>query len=167
MQWAQSIVKVLKDYEVKFINFVPDAMGEQIMRVAREDPFFELLPLAREEEGIGVASGQAVAGGRGAVLFPGSGLGNSINALASLAIPYRIPVPMIIGHRGNLGEFNATQVMMGQSLTDILDSLRIPWFEMKHQDEVETLVEGMLRVCYASESPAACLISTQLAGWKE
>lgn len=167
MEWARSIVKVLRAYEVCFINYVPDAMGEQIMRIAREDPFFTLCPLAREEEGVGQVSGQSVAGKRGVLLMPGSGLGNSINALASLPIPYRIPVPMIIGHRGDLGEFNAAQVTMGQGVRRILGALNIPFFELTAPDTVETQVEGMLRICYSSESPAANLISTQLAGWKE
>jgi sulfopyruvate decarboxylase alpha subunit len=167
MQWAQDIVAALKAAEVRFINYLPDAMGEQLFRIVRQDPYFELLPLAREEEGVGVVCGQALGGVRGALVMPVSGLGNSINALASLAIPYKFPLPMIIGHRGDLGEFNATQVTMGQSARSIFDALRIPFFELKYAAEVPKLAEGALRLAYSSEGPVALLISTQLAGWKE
>ncbi len=167
MQWPNTIVHVLKKYDVRFINYVPDAMGERLLKIVRDDKDFDVLPLTREEEGVGVVCGQSLAGRRGVLLMPTSGVGNSINAIASLPIPYRIPVPMIIGFRGDLGEFNATQVMMGQALPDILRALRIPYFTLRREDEVEVLTEGFLRITYATESPAALLISTQLAGWKE
>lgn len=167
MQWPNTIVHVLKKYDVRFINYVPDAMGERLLKIVRDDKDFDVLPLTREEEGVGVVCGQSLAGRRGVLLMPTSGIGNSINAIASLPIPYRIPVPMIIGLRGDLGEFNATQVMMGQALPDILRALRIPCFTLRREDEVEVLTEGFLRITYATESPAALLISTQLAGWKE
>jgi sulfopyruvate decarboxylase TPP-binding subunit len=99
--------------------------------------------------------------------MPTSGFGNSINAIASLPIPYRIPMPMIIGFRGDLGEFNGTQVMMGQALPDIMRALRIPCYAIHREDEAAVITEGFLRIAYATEGPAALLITTQLAGWKE
>lgn len=167
MAWAEHVVAALKGANIRFINYLPDAMGEQIFRIARQDPAFELLPLAREEEGVGVTCGQALGGRRGVLVMPVSGLGNSLNALASLAIPYKFPLPMIIAHRGDLGEFNAAQVTMGQAALEILDAMRIPTFELRREDEVAKVTEGALRIAYASESPVAIMISTHVAGWKE
>ncbi|MCZ6645606.1 MAG: thiamine pyrophosphate-binding protein [SAR324 cluster bacterium] len=167
MAWAEQIVGVLKQYRVKFINYVPDAKGEQILKVARKDDYFQILPLAREEEGIGVVCGQAIGGERGVVLMPTAGLGNSINALASLAIPYKFSLPMIIGVRGDLGEFNQAQIPMGQALPGILSALNIPMFRITRDDEVEKMTEGALRVSYANESPVAILVTNELAGWKK
>ena len=65
MSWAQYIVDSLKTYDVRFLSYVPDSILEQILRIARQDPFFDILPLAREEEGVGVVAGQHV-GGSGA-----------------------------------------------------------------------------------------------------
>lgn len=167
MSWAHSIIEQLKVYNIRFLSYVPDAIGERILQLARQDTFFDLLPLAREEEGIGVITGQHVGGQRGALLMPTSGLGNSINALASLAIPYQIPLPILIGCRGELGEFNAAQVPMGQALRPILDALRIPHFEVRYPEEVTTVVDGALKLTYTLELPVALLISTQLVGWKD
>src|ERR1700690_688902 len=99
MVWAESMVRVLKRNNVRFLNFVPDTKIEKILVAARQLGGFDLLPLTREEEGIGVVCGQAIGGGRGVMLCPTAGLGNSINALTSLAIAYRISCPMIIGVR--------------------------------------------------------------------
>jgi sulfopyruvate decarboxylase alpha subunit len=167
MSWAQTVVNCLKAADIRFLNYLPDAMGEQILRIARQDSAFELLPLAREEEGVGVVCGQALGGVRGALVMPVSGLGNSINALASLAVPYKFSLPMIIAHRGDLGEFNPTQVTMGQTAREILHALRIPYFELTQEAEVQKMTEGALRITYATEGPVALFISTQVAGWKE
>jgi sulfopyruvate decarboxylase alpha subunit len=167
MSWSQQIIAQLKAYNIRFISHVPDAMGEQLLKLARQDPFFDILPLAREEEGVGVVTGQYVGGARGALFMPTSGVGNAINALASLAIPYQIPLPLFIGFRGDLGEFNAAQVPMGQALRPILEALHIPTFVLTRPEEVTIQVDGALKLAYALELPVAVLISTQLAGWKD
>lgn len=167
MTWPEQITQLLKDYDIRFLSYVPDAIGEQILKQARQDDFFDLLPLAREEEGVGVVAGQYVGGARGAVLMPTSGVGNAVNALASLAIPYEIPLPMFIGWRGDLGEFNSAQVPMGQALRPILDSLQIPHFMLTRPNDVVTVVDGALKLAFAHERPVAVIISTQLAGWKD
>jgi sulfopyruvate decarboxylase alpha subunit len=167
MAWAETIVGVLRKNKVRFLNYVPDTKIEKILAAARQLGGFEALPLTREEEGIGVVCGQSLGGGRGVMLCPTAGLGNSINALASLAIAYRIPCPMIIGVRGDLGEFNPGQVAMGQSTQGILDALRIPCYRITREDEVEKMTEGALRICYASEGPVAILVTNEVAGWKE
>ena len=167
MSWSQCVIEQLKAYEIRYLSYVPDAMGEQLLKLARQDDFFDLTPLAREEEGVGVVAGQYLGGQRGAVLMPTSGVGNAINALASLAIPYQIPMPLFIGFRGDLGEFNAAQVPMGQALRPIFDALRIPYVELSRPDEVSVQVGGALKLTYSLEQPVALLISTQLAGWKD
>jgi sulfopyruvate decarboxylase alpha subunit len=167
MSWPQDIIAQLKAHRIRCISHVPDAIGEQLLQVARQDPFFDILPLAREEEGIGVVTGQYVGGVRGTVFMPTSGVGNAINALASLAIPYQIPLPLFIGFRGDLGEFNAAQVPMGQALRPILEALHIPSFVLTRPEEVSTQVDGALKLAYALELPVAIVISTQLAGWKD
>jgi sulfopyruvate decarboxylase alpha subunit len=167
MTWVQAIIDQLKLYNIRYLSYVPDAIGEQILKLARPDNFFDILPLAREEEGIGVVTGQYIGGARGAVLMPTSGVGNAVNALASLALPYHIPLPMFIGLRGDLGEFNPAQVPMGQALEPILESLHIPCYLLKRPDEVTMVVDGALKLAFALEQPVALLISTQLAGWKD
>ena len=74
---------------------------------------------------------------------------------------------MIIGVRGELGEFNQAQVAMGQALPDILKSLNIPTFRITREDEVEQITDGALRLGYANESPVAILLTNELAGWKK
>jgi sulfopyruvate decarboxylase subunit alpha len=54
-----------------------------------------------------------------------SGLGNCINALASLDMLYGIPLLMIISHRGGAGEPIIGQVPMGRLTVPLLDAMNI------------------------------------------
>ena len=64
-------------------------------------------------------------GKRPAILMQNSGLGNSINALVSLDLLYRIPVVLIVSHRGTEGEKVSAQVPMGQASVPLLDAIGI------------------------------------------
>ena len=166
MSWAQYIVDQLKTYDVVFRVTCPTPSWNKSCASPDRTRFSIFSPWRVKKKG-GVVAGQHVGGQRGAVLMPTSGVGNAINALASLAIPYHVPMPLFIGWRGDLGEFNATQVLMGQALRPILEALRIPYFVLTHPEDVPTLLDGGLKLTYAMEQPVAFLLSTQLAGWKD
>ena len=59
-------------------------------------------------------------------MLQSSGLGNSLNALTSLLLPYQIPVLIIISMRGDAGEWNAAQVPMGRAMAPICDAIGVP-----------------------------------------
>ena len=56
-------------------------------------------------------------------MLQSSGLGNSLNALTSLLLPYQIPVLMVVSMRGDAGEWNAAQVPMGRAVRAIFDAI--------------------------------------------
>ncbi|MCI0898295.1 MAG: decarboxylase, partial [Chloroflexi bacterium] len=100
MNWAEQIVKTLKDWDTSMIVYVPDISIHQVTSLIDEDPFFRLVSATREEEAIGIAVGSYAVGRNAAVFMQSSGFGNSVNALASLCIPARAPIPMFINLRG-------------------------------------------------------------------
>ena len=110
MNWAETIVQALKDSEISLIAFVPDISIHQVTKLLEEDDYFHVVAATREEEAIGIACGAYAAGRKAAVFMQSSGFGNCINAIASLCIPYRIPLPMFINLRGEVDEFNLAQV---------------------------------------------------------
>src|SRR5262245_29211237 len=86
--WWEVVVAALKAHQVRLIAHVPDQVLAPLVRAFEADPFFEVVPLTREEEGVGILSGGYLGGMRGALLLQSSGLGNSINALAGLSLAY-------------------------------------------------------------------------------
>ena len=82
--WANTIVNGLKEAEISFVSGVPDSALSKVINLLERDDYFTVVPASREEEAIGIAVGAYVSGVRSAVYMQSSGVGNSINAIASL-----------------------------------------------------------------------------------
>jgi sulfopyruvate decarboxylase alpha subunit len=166
MDWTEGIVAALKRHEVTLIPYLPDSIVQRALARLAEDPFFRLVPVAREEECVGILTGAYLGGRRGALFAQNSGLGNCVNALASLAVPWQIPVLLFLSQRGELGEFNVSQTGMGRATRPILDALGIPHVTPTRPEEVEGLVSDGLKLAYDTRTPLAVLLARQLTGGK-
>ena len=166
MNWAETIAQALKDAEVSLVAYVPDISINQVTRLLEEDDYFHVVSATREEEAIGIASGAYAVGRNAAVFMQSSGFGNCINAIASLCIPCRLPIPMFINLRGEVGEFNIAQVAMGRTTRPILDTLGIPYYTLDSDDRLGQRVYGALQLCYASRQPLALCLTPMLHGGK-
>ena len=166
MTWAESLVQYLKEGDVSMMVYVPDVTVDQCAQLMRKDPFFHVVSATREEEAIGIAAGAYAAGRNAAVFMQSSGFGNCANALASLCIPYRIPVPLVINLRGQPGEHTIAQVSMGRATRPILDVLGLIHFTLESQEGLDKVVPGALKLCYSGRQPLAICLTPMLHGGK-
>src|SRR5262252_984892 len=105
--WASAVCAGLRTVGSRHVVYVPDNPLSHVLRVLREDyREIETTLATREEEAFGIAAGLFVGGVKPTVMLQSSGLGNSINALTSLLIPFQIPVLIVISMRGDAGEWN-------------------------------------------------------------
>ncbi len=130
------------------------------MRLVSDDPDIIHIPVTREEEGVGLCAGAWIGGRKPALLMQNSGLGNSINALASLDFLYEIPLIMIISHRGCEGEPIVGQVPMGRLTPRLLDAMEIPRFSPTPAEAEET-VAWAWEQAEAQRRPVAVLLDLQ------
>jgi sulfopyruvate decarboxylase subunit alpha len=128
MESTQSVYKGLKDAGINFIVSIPCVNLGKLLEIIDLDNEIIHVPVTREEEGFGIAAGAYMGGMKPAILMQNSGLGNSVNVLASLYNLYKIPILMIMSHRGTKGEFMGAQIPMGNATPLILDALNIPYF---------------------------------------
>ena len=166
MSWADIIVDSLKKWDTSLIAYVPDISIHQVTSLIEADPFFHLVSATREEEAIGIAVGAYAVGGNSAVFMQSSGFGNSVNALASLCIPCRTPIPIFINLRGGAGEFNIAQVAMGRTTRPILDLLGLVHFTLEDEYKMDKVVDGALKLCHANRQPVAICLTQLLHGGK-
>ena len=166
MSWAETLVQCLRDAQISLIVYVPDINIDQATRLMEDDPAFHVVAAAREEEAVGIAVGAYAAGRNSAVFMQSSGFGNSINALGSLCIPFRVPIPFFINLRGELGEFNIAQVPMGRATRPILDLFGLPHYTLTEEANMEKIVKGAVQLCYASRQPVAVCLTPLLHGGK-
>ena len=166
MNWAEIIVDSLKKWNTSLIAYVPDISIHQVTSLIEADPYFHLVSATREEEAIGIAAGAYAVGRNSAVFMQSSGFGNSVNALASLCIPARVPIPLFINLRGGPGEFNIAQVPMGRTTRPILDLLGLVHFTLDDEYKMDRIVEGAIKLCHANRQPVAICLTQLLHGGK-
>lgn len=154
---SHTIYRGLKRAGIDFATSVPCVNLQQLLTLVEEDPQIIHVPVTREEEGVGLCAGAWMAGRRPALLMQNSGLGNCINALASLDFLYGIPLLMIISHRGGAGEHMVGQVSMGQLTAPLLDAMEIPHFSPDGA-EAEDAVNAAWHRAEADQKPAAVLL---------
>jgi len=165
--WPGRILSVLKANDICSLSFVADTVIGRILKEAAKDRYFHLTTLAREEEGIGIISGEYFGGRYGTLMMQSAGFGNCVNALASLAIPYQVPFLILISQRGELGEFNACHVVMGKAIRRMMEALGMQHYTLDHEDNLEVILNGAIKTAYTSEQPVAVFLSTTLVGWKD
>jgi len=81
----------------------------------------------REDAAVGVAAGAWLGGRRPTVLIQNSGLGTSLNALASLSLLYGLPALVLVTWRGYLGKDAPEHLLMGEVSPALLDLLGVPY----------------------------------------
>lgn len=166
MAWAETMVDALKESDTSLIAYVPDISIDRVTSLIAQDPFFHLVSATREEEAIGIAVGAHAVGRNAAVFMQSSGFGNCVNALASLCIPARTPIPFFINLRGEIGEFNIAQTAMGRATKPILDTFGITHYTLTDEYRLDALLKGGIKLCHAARQPVAFCMTPLLHGGK-
>jgi phosphonopyruvate decarboxylase len=97
-----------------------------INRVIGDDRL-DYVGAASEGEAVAIASGAWLAGRQTVVICQNSGLGNAVNPLTSLNVPFRIPTLLVVTWRGQPGLKDEPQhVLMGEITGALLDVIRVP-----------------------------------------
>ena len=111
-----------------FWGGVPCSFFKPLISYAIESPKITYIAASSEGEAVGVAMGAYLASKKSVVICQNSGLGNMVNPITSLNYPFRIPVLLIISHRGAPNIKDEPQhTFMGKITEDILDTMKIPW----------------------------------------
>jgi sulfopyruvate decarboxylase subunit alpha len=165
--WASGVCAGVYAAGSRHVVYVPDNPLAHVLRVVREDfPDIRTILATREEEAFGIAAGLYLGGARPTVMLQSSGLGNSLNALTSLLVPYRIPMLIVISMRGDDGEWNAAQIPMGRAVRPILEAIGIPHATVETPETTAAIVQRVGQEALSTQLPAACLLSRRLTGSK-
>jgi sulfopyruvate decarboxylase alpha subunit len=161
-RWYETVVEVLKRNEIRLVTYVPDKVLAPLISAVAADDYFTCFIPAREEEAVGIVCGSWMGGMRGIVLMQTSGFATLANVLASLAVPYQIPLLMMISERGTLGEFNLGQATVCRTMRPLLASLGIEAHTLTRRDELDFIVDRTISQALATHSPAALILSPLL-----
>ena len=142
-----------------FAATLPDSRIHQLLLALEADPRCIHVPLAREEEGVGVCAGAWLTGRVPALVIQNSGLLNCCNALTTLNGLYDIPLLLLVSYRGTMEEESFFHVPLGRVTEPVLDSLEIPYRVVTRADEISPAVANATHFMRTSQRPAAVLMT--------
>jgi sulfopyruvate decarboxylase alpha subunit len=164
--WHGIVLETLKRNDIRLVPYVPDRVLTMLIKNLHADPFFTTFPTAREEEAVGIVSGAWMGGLRGAVMMQTSGFATLANVLASLVMPYQIPLIMFVSERGTLGEFNYGQSLVCRTMRPVLDSLAMEHHTITRLEESEFIIDRSIKQAVTTQAPVALILSPLLTGGK-
>lgn len=162
MAWHDAAVTALRASDVRLVTYIPDNVLSPLIQAVHADPWFTVICPAREEEAVGIAAGAYMAGMRGITLMQTSGFATLPNVLASLIVPYQIPLLMMISERGTLGDHQLGQAIVCRTMRPVLQALGIEHFAIERPEDVEFVIGSMARQAYSTQAPAAVILSPLL-----
>src|SRR3954464_918508 len=160
------IYDALKKCDIGLVSALPETWLVHLIRMAEDDPKMILVRLAKEEEGVGISAGAHFAGVKSAMLMQNHGFLASINGIVSLAQLYRIPLLMLISHRGSFGERDPWQTQGGNVTESVLRSLAIPYCFLDSAETAVKRIQHAYTLAASSLQPVAVLLTRDLM-WEE
>ena len=163
--WSLEVFRAMQARNFTLVCTVPDGGLTNLLNLIEADDRIGLVTLSTEEEGIGIATGCWLGGGRAMIAMQSSGVGNCINALG-LPLAYRAPCLMLVTMRGQWGEFNPWQVPMGQATRPALEAMGVRCFSVERPEEVGETFAAAADLAFNSRTSAAVLVSQRIIGAK-
>ena len=122
---------------------------------------FRNIMVMREEDGVGLCAGLFLAGNRPMMHIQSSGLGNMLNAIMTLPVPYELPLPVLASWRGVHRERVEVQMPFNIHLPDLLDAMDIVYTVIHEAGDLDRL-EGAVADAFEHHRPHIILVSPKV-----
>ena len=163
MTIEEKIVTDFVNNDIEFVTTVPcKQLAGVIDKIEGSSDIYHI-PSNKEDEGIGLCAGAYMGGKRPAIIMQNTAIGVTVNTLVTLTQYYRMPLPMLISYRGELGEPVACQVEMAVHTKALLAQLNIPTYHF-HQEADADEFDAILKYTFMCNKPVAIL--TDATFWK-
>ncbi|MDG4810868.1 phosphonopyruvate decarboxylase [Micromonospora sp. WMMD1120] len=158
MTTGEEFLTALEARGVTFLSGVPCSYFAAPLRLLADHERVSYVPAVNEGSALAIAAGARLAGVPAGVLIQNSGLGNLINPLTSLVLPYSIPLLVLMSMRGypTAGPGEPQHRLMGRVSTTWLDSMDLPYWHFER--EGMPFVELMAEVSKTLESGRTCFV---------
>ena len=163
--WQEDLYRVLKEFEVSQVSYVPDAGHRVLIDKSLEDPGMHSVPLTTEEEGIAMLAGAHLGGARGVAAMQSSGIGNCVN-MFSLVKNGLFPMLVLVSMRGDFGEGNPWQMPMGQAVEPVMEAMGFITVRIDRPEDVEGAMRAACTMVFKSGQAVGVLLTQKLIGAK-
>ncbi len=157
---AAAIVTGLKQAGVNFVASLPSNSLAPVIHTIMKDTDFINVPVANEEDGIGICAGAWLAGKKPAFMGLNGGLVVATYALLSTIYQFGgFPLLIIVDHGGDFGDPSPRYFGYGIQVPRILESFQVPYTIVRESNKlIAEIVRGQ-KTTEAYGKPAAILLS--------
>ena len=155
------IITGLKRTGINFISSLPSKGSAPLIQGIADDGDFIHVPVANEEDAIGICAGASIVGKKPAFVAQNCGLLLATYALTNSLYWFGgFPILMILDHRGDFGDTGGYIFTgYGVQVPRLLESLQVPYVIVRESNKlIEEIVRGGNTVI-ATGKPAAILLS--------
>ena len=158
-----ALLSELKQNGANFFASVPCKLLGGFIKALEEDDDIGYMPVNREEEGLGICAGAYLGGQAPVLVMQNTGVGTLITSLCSLGNYFRLPITMVISHRGSPGESIGAQVPMGTAVELLLATINIPTYRFSDPDDCAK-VGKLVPFASVAEGPVAAILDFDFWG---
>jgi sulfopyruvate decarboxylase len=155
----EEVIDIMKKTGIDLAATLPCDRIKNLLPLIPEN--FPEIRLTREENGVGICAGAYLAGGKPMMLIQSTGLGNMINALESLNVVCKIPLPVLASWRGVYGEGIEAQVPLGIHLPAILEGAGLKYTIIDEAKKLP-LFENVIKDAFENLRPHIALVSPKV-----
>lgn len=159
---ANLMHRIFLESGVNFATGVPCGVLRHVIKNFNDDVKILHVLVNRESEAVGLAAGAYLAGRTPVVYMQNSGLFAASNDIASLLIPYEMPIFFVVSYRGCEGEDAIQHLITGRATEALLQSFGLPFVVFGEQD-ITTVVKSMFKEMRESKLPTILLLKR---GWQ-
>jgi sulfopyruvate decarboxylase subunit alpha len=134
---SRAIIAGLEDIDPRYVLHLPSSTLIHIINHAIARDGWNVFPIPREEEGVGILAGLELAGARAVAIIQDNGVGNLLTALTTFPMAYHIPQFYIVSRRGGLGEYNSMIHVICEKVEGILGAADVRYFNLDGQVPIE------------------------------
>ena len=153
---AKLVVEALRNNQVPFVSVLPDSWMFEAYQLLCEDPYFRVVPVTHEGEGVCICAGAWAGGLRSAIMMENSGLRAAAESLGRL---YCYPVLLLMSYRGDFGDSAYFGRPIGRTTEPILEALEIPYLVIRKEQEIERSIQEAVTTLDTANGPVALLFS--------
>jgi sulfopyruvate decarboxylase subunit alpha len=158
---TQVLTDALVEAGVDFVATLPEGNFQPLIARIQTDPRLTHVPLAREEEGVGICAGAYLGGMHPALLIMNAGFLDSTNALATLNLMSGIPLLLLIGYSGGMSEFLWMHSQVGVLTEPVLRAMGIVYERAEKLSEVKAQIFDAHMLAGITMRPVALVLNKE------
>jgi len=144
LNYAELLVQGLKEADVRIVASLPESLLKKAYPLLQTDPDIRYIGVSSEIDLPGIVAGAYFGGKRAVMIMENSGVRQACEPLARLIFGHRIPMVMIMPHRGDLGEDVWWGHGHSETMVPVLDALKIRHWRVSRLADIKPSIKKAL-----------------------